>query len=1014
MNNLDSSLEIISIAAAKYASDGVEGDSTIVECLVDGAYEEQIKIALESGHTNILDALCAVVQDSHINAHKSDIIKDILTYSRWELLVQVMSRRPYKKVIQQYLNKVNDHVDAFAYINSESRFNTVYFDFVKWFANYSIGSYERETFTGYIKHAFETYYYSQYKKDIWATLREVDFVKKEVDMKHTLSSEVLQVTEKCDIYVNTLLTNIYLANKLLFQHSGHTLNTIVYDIFHLIINYRVKKYITGLNKKLTTLSIELIDTGLPVDKDNTPMLNTVPKGALSKISNALQMIPKLYEYVSAKKLNEIFIGDLRKFTFSLGKSATSDSNCVWKLDEDTKETQSYIDKGKAISNYANFEILIKGVLSAYTLMECMEARGISIVDIYDPDFFKNIDLIRNLDYLSSLQHKDLILQLQNEDIPEEQNELLDTFDRLVYRRAGSKENNRIDNKIRRDRAYTFGMLKEPFLKQRKKKTLFDTLQGIYLQLAAIPKSYSIFNEIVVKTNTLVHMKKEIPSDMIGSSILYNSFDYNVFFSRKPILAADYLSSYSSKVNAFVYRIPSVDTSIKEKTLIYAGKSYTYSKDIDGFIVDNEEYTLRELEDFLNRTGNKNMQIIDLPKKIFYQFELFPIYLDLHDLIGNKQLTALEKIYSKYSDTSFICKQYHQTIFAISSVQGEFVKFMNEMSNFLQFSLDNEWYDFVSPFVQQFKKKEFDTDLFNLYVEAMLRRDSITFSDLTEEDLKHNTSFTLLKKLIIAAGISSDWKKFAYDIVLSSNEPEYVKNLYREFLMAIDVEMTPVSVFTFIHDYLYLQLLFHIQLRDSFEALFLVRNMEIKSMICEILNGFEIKDWTDNLSKNLSFGFAIDSINSAEILAFLRTVCKLLMAKYKYLITEFNTYVDSCTNLYSDIYNYDTSHTPTSLQEFKAYGDLFDKTRNKTGILELDRLRETCVCDSSGFLMRNGEYLISKYEGSEYYIHRTGNLLITSGDSYKPIRYSEYTENSRESDFISIISNGLSYVDPTNE
>lgn len=1010
MNNLDNSIELLTLAAAKYASDSVieEHSSTVVEALVDGLYDESIRMAMESGYTNILDAMCATVKDSHIIVHKKDIIKDVLTYSKWDLLVQVMSREPYRKAIQQVLNKMNDHADAFGYINSKSRFNTVYFDFVKWFATYSVCTYEQGTYTGYIKKAFENFYYKQYKKDIWAALREVDFAKKEVDMKHTLSSETLTVAEKGDVYVNQMLTNIYLANKLLFQHSGHTMNTIVYDIFHLILNYRLGKYVDALNEKLTTMSIEILDTGLPCDENNTPMLYMVPKGALSKISNAWDMIPKLYEYVASKSLNEVFIADLRKYTFSLGKSATSDSNCVWKLEDDTKETQAYLDRGKAITNYANFSVLINGIISAYTLMECIEARGISVVDIYHPDFFKDIDLIRSLDYFSSLQHKDLILKLQQEELPETSTELLDSFDQLVYRRAGSKENNRIENKQRREKAYTFGMLRDPALKQKKVKTPFDILQGIYHQMAAIPKSYSIYQSIIGTPNPDMITPREVPPDVLGSSMLYNTLDYNVFLQEKQILAKDYLSEYSNKVQNFIYYFPSIDEDFKETVLVFNGVEYPYREDISGFVVDGEVYAIEQIKMFIQSSGSSEVALLERPKKIVEPVELFPLYLGLHHTYSDRQLQVIERIYAKNKDTSFVCRQYHQTLFAISKVQEDFLGLVHKLREFLNFCIANGEYTPVKSFIGQFKRKEFNYELFSEVLFVMFNRYGIDTAKLSRDDLIHSNEYTLVEKLILGAYLKQNWKDFAYDAVIYSEAPAHIQNLFREFLSGITTDMNPVSVFVYLYNYLYLQILFHVRLRDSYEMLFLVQNMEIKSVICELTYGFHLLGWYESFVENMMFGCALDNIPSVEILTFLRTICKLLYAKYKFAMTAYSEYVNECANIYSSLYNYRTNHTPTSKQEFESYGIMFGKTQNKTGIPELDRLRETCVCDKYGFFLRNGEYLKSHHGNSEYYIHRTGNLLLISGDSYRPIRYSEYTKDSREAEFSTIISNCIVY------
>lgn len=1012
MNNLDTTLELVTIAAAKYASD----EDTIVEDLVDGIYEDNIIAAMEAGwHNNVVDAMCAVVGDASIIAHKHDIIIDILTYSKWDLLVQVMYREPYQAVIRKVLSRENKYTDVYSMIESKPRFSAVYTDFVKWFAMYSVCSYETGSFAGYIKTAFESFYYKQYKKDIWEMLREVDFAKKEADMKQSFSTKILKSTETSDVYINPLLTNIYLANKLLFQHSGHTLNMIVYDIVHLIINYRIGKYINSINERMTTLSLELLDTGLPLTNGNVPDLGEIPKGAISKISNAMDMIPKLYEYVAEKKLNERFLGDLREMTFTLGKGATSDSNCVWKLEDDTKETQGFLDRGKAISNYANFEILLNGVVSACVLIDCMEDRGMSVVDMYDADFFKDISLIRSIDYLSSLQYKDLIMQLKNTDEVTDSTELLDTFDRLVYRRAGSAENNRIDNKLRREKAYTFGMLKNPALKQKKVNSPFEKLKGIYLQLAAIPKTsdicmaaqkYTTFDPKQVLD--IGYARAAVPADILGSVITQDTLTYNLFLQDKPVLAASYFREFKQLDISHIEFFPIVDKEDKQEILLFAGNTFQYNADVEGYIINNQVIRLSDLQEMMSSGETVDFSFVTsyTPKKI--PVKLFPALLGLAESNTPKHQQSLNAVYGKHKDTAFGCRAYHDTVFALSCLQDDFLGLISKVKATLTAYIQNDLIDVADKVVQQFLVKEFDSKLFSAFLNDMFFFNGIDTKAYNAENLTADKSLNLFEKLLISAFLFEDYREMADRILQESCESTALRNLYYEFLATVDTKSGPTALFVLMYNYIHLQLHFHLRLRDSFELVFIVQNMEIRSLICELAYRFGTLDWVSKVTEDITFGYAVDSVSNADIIAFIKTMYMRLTIKYKYLLEEFNKYVGGCATMYSTLCNTSAVSTPATRREFKSYGEMFNKTRDKIGIPVLDRLREAYTCDEAGFFMRNGEYLRSYYGNAVYYIHRTGNLLMASGDAYYPIRYSEYTQESKEAEFVTIITNSLSF------
>lgn len=55
--------------------------------------------------------------------------------------------------------------------------------------------------------------------------------------------------------------------------------------------------------------------------------------------------------------------------------AVSDSNCLWQLEPVARGTEKRIDNSDGIKNYKNFEVVLKGVISVYSLINGLESRG---------------------------------------------------------------------------------------------------------------------------------------------------------------------------------------------------------------------------------------------------------------------------------------------------------------------------------------------------------------------------------------------------------------------------------------------------------------------------------------------------------------------------------------------------------------------------------------------------------------------------------------------------------------
>ncbi len=1035
--NIRDALHILEIAAANYVNiDKMDGGS-LIEQLVDRVHTEKIlehynyMLASDQNYT-LLDALCAVLKNAAITKHKQEIALDYITSNKWDLLTRLLSRDVYKNVVRDILKRENKFgLVTLRYINTDSRFDIIYYQFVKTFAKDSVGSFSDGHFGGYIAHAFQQYFLKEHKKDIWYTLREIDIARKETDMKQSLTNVELMVTDSSDFYINDLLKNIYQANVALFKHNGHTLNTIVYDIFHLCVNHRINSYLASINNKLQTFHIELIDTGRPqltIDEKTGKVIEERIKGASSKIGNGLKMIPILYDYVKEKKLNMNAIGDLREYAFTLGKDAVSDSNCIWKLEPVARATEKRIDNSEGIRNYKNFEIILKGIISVYSMINGLESRGISPVSIYDEDLFKNIEVIRYMDYLSSIKYKDLMLELQNSNKSENTCKVLDNFQDAVHNRAGSSENNRSDNQERRAKALLNGLLVEPPLKKKKIYSDYDNLYHVYLQLSALPRTLDLFKFIQIETGSLsqsdidmVLNLNNVPPKYIGSSYM-RSNRYNKVLQSKPYLTDEYITAYQP-IN-LQYTIPFLSpTEEKQLHLIYNNEIIPLDKETNSFIVRESIFNKDDVIQLYNTSDECDFQLVEKPILEEVVIPMFDLRLQLSNSNSAEHIRELNKAI-KYKYSKDACMKFNLHYIELSKIQEDFIFFMNILKDFYSIACQYpEFSNLCKEFVNELRNKEFKEEVLEQFILNSISNYfkidlSILTFDALQQIFSENENLNVFIKLLLVSLFNKDLNSIdvELDTILNISDANDTA-LYKEFIHSItwnDINSSS-KVFVLFFNYINSKLKFFTAIRDIYDILFLVVS-EIKTLTTELSTRYGLEAILPNMVSDIPDGIALDTLEDIVVIEFIKEIYKSSMDTHNFIIKLFTRYIHGCTHAFEHILDYNAIGRVIAKDEFRHWGDVFNLTKKETNIPLLDKLRELYSLDDSGFFMRNSEYFkgISKDGHTKYFIHYTGKLLVQNSDgTYSSVHSlnleKELSDEERKMELNEIINRGLAYA-----
>lgn len=978
------SLDELVIATAKYVEcSNITDTNKTIENLVDGKFNNQIIELVESEKVRTCwDAIIYLLKISSIQQNRDFILNDFLTYSKWELLSQIVYRTPYKEAIRNVLKRHNKYSSSIPDIFS-SRFDYMYSKYVKWFEKAVGGYYINDSFKHFFAASFENFYFGlECTKDVWQQLREVDTAKLEID-KGLIVSKELHVKDTSDLKIGDLVKNIYQSNYVLFKHNGHNLNTIVYDIFHLIVDYSIQLYFKEINNKLSYFNVQLIDNQIPYsetnivyDNGNSQTIKSSVKGAISKINNGKQMIPIIFEYIKDKKININFIGDLREIIFELGKNSIADSNCIWKLSGIANYTEQYIDTEMGTLNYLNFEIILKGVASVYILIVELKKRGISPVDIYDKDLFTNLNIIRYLDYLSSIKYKDLILQLQKEHT-ENSTEInsLDTFEEMLNKRAGSSENNKSDNQLRRQYALLNGLINGAKLKKRKNLSDFEKLYNIYLQIHSIPKTLDIFYDICKNYQLLsskdfdtLYKERTFKSNYIGTKIIRKT-KYNAILNSLPLLSKQYIKNYESyDCSYYLTGIPILSDNYMI-TVIYKGNFYYPDKQTQKYFIENQYFSLDDLKKIDKQTPNilrfKNARYF-----VSNCTKYFPMRIHFEKPLSLSHKENLSKVLC-HKESKIQCENFLEDYFSTSSFQEEYINFTDKLIYILS-ALEHD--ESVTDIVDNLGKQFLNLDFIEETLDDLIQLTFLKYYNVEPNNYSGNLlklSFT--ERLIFSPFINSDTLKQQ----ITQLDANYLNRPYafKEFM---DLELdfsSPSKMYVQIYNYLNAKLTFLEKVWDGYEMFYLTSN-EIELFIAELNSHYNLKTLFSSLVNSIPKGMSIDTLENDVLINLIHDTYKVCFSKHDFLIKNFENYIDRCMHTLDNILDYSTRETISLRENFEDWGHIFNMCSPKKNISSLELLRQKYKTDNEGFFIKNGEYLLaySSDKTITYYVHKTGNLL----------------------------------------
>lgn len=1005
---------------------------------------------------------------------RASIIERFLHCTQEELLTEMAKRPTIRNAVRRYLHQ-QDSKGSHSAIES-NKVDTVFNDFTRHFLNEYATSYRFDgSFIDHVMHSFTAYYYKGHSKDIWAIVQAPDFAKQESE-NNLMGVAMLEQTRTDDVLVGGLLTNISELNDLLFEHAGQSKEAhgICYDSFYLIIDHLVGIVINRINERVNTalrngtlgqapaFTLQLVD-----ELDRKVMRNGLPanRGIHSKISNEKMLLPVVFERIREGNWSLDNITELRDQCFMLGKKDRDGKNCVWKDVEFKGETSRYLDKKVTYHNYMAFEKIFKGVLSIYTLMKMLEERGKSIVLTY-PEIIRVLSdkaLTRSVDYLSALDHLDLIYKLQHAPVdPDGNNGDLLVFDDMVWEYAGSEQNNHDNIRANRYHAFSRGLLDNPRLKQAGDfQTPSSQLKSVAYYMDAIPHCHLQYIIERRATNTLPNNlgpKAQIRSEDIVAG-KYSSPYQNQFMARNPEIARYYLYDFAKgtkKLTSFAWRLGF--TWFPGVKLLTDGGSlsciYIPMKDIFLLCPDVPPQSKADMlyaKDIgvLNRSvagsvvnGRYTMQLAavysGLPWQAFTPYlgkgDAIPTEKEVSDAL-NKSLGFdcflgfgnLLSPYVKSQLASFNVYPTYKNILALyTSWLGELSLIQNSLVDLLYLMLSYGLYTSRcsdssiggydagqgAELVMSLLKSEFKEDNLSWFFSAL------EGTELVSGIRKVNTSWTFagtgkiefepcdLSCLSIVYG-KDDKNQFDGD------------SLTYTVLEGLQEFDSPAKRFVQLYNDLNTRLTYLHVLRDAYSLMFNVISADFSTLGCELSARFDIEavlrsaGGSANLHRMLDNKYALlDSIRNEDILSFVGSCRRDTWQRFSLLGNDLIKYFSTCRQDITKLLDYEVTSSSEVTSNMQDYGSAFfaiGRYNNPFVDSLLKGIWGVAKCDDAGFLMTRNSYFKGRSGGNYYYVHITGRLLeVSSNNTLRPMSFDFSKENDRAL-YESIIRGGYASV-----
>lgn len=977
------------------------------------------------------------------------IVKNFLNNSLADLLTLLAMRDSIANTCKNFLH-TKDSQGMHGAI--EAKFSAVYTDFIEVFRKNSAAMYQfRGAFNTFVVYCFTTFYYSAYKRNIWAMLRAPDIARQDFEM----SKAVRGVTERRtdDVYIHDMVLNINKSNDLLFSHAGLTIEArgVTYDIYYLILGYLCVKYVNKVNEALAQdeffYRIKYVDE---LDRKSSSSIYAFNKGIGSKITNAKDLIPLIYDKVHTGDWS-FDISDLRDLAFIHGKRDCDGKNSPWKNITERGETSRYLDDstGASIKNYKAFDCIFKGVLSTHALMSALIERGYDLIENYQQYsfIFSDKDIVRYIDYLSSLEYIPLMKDLQKESglqlderdsslVAEEatqhrnHGELL-AFHDMVHEYAGSSQNQRTQIRENRYNAYTSGLLVAGRRKQKGRfQTEFEILHSLSAFFTAIPRCYEeylaveppvgnipIAPEITVPEHHLASEKycsvysnyfishnrdtaKYYLNNLALGTQELSDYEWNFARARFPMLFFNYLTNpstgsyttsgciYIPMADRFVLCTPSKDGEMPICT--YSELIQLCQKSVvDGrqrVFVSPGYAPIPEIAFARALEGQSTDLELALKNSISFQHLFGIANLAFSDSLRNIP------VYKKFAPYTL---QYIEWLSELGSLQMEIVNILYCMATYSIFILTNndnrgtsDWNEahelLNSLLIAEFKESNLEW-FFARFSESLSQ-----LGELKQVNQKWGKVFSYSDPYL-----DLELEKvlaFLYHPEKVDTHQTIVENIVSRLLRLSTVPQRFVVLFNIIKS----TQIFLLGLRDAYELLFNIIIVQLSTLGCELNSRFHIEEFfrSDSLEGKYAL---LDSLGSDEISQVIAETYQYCSLSYSPLVKALLGYFNSCRESLSTFLNYNVFGSESTSDKLKMYGSMLSEAGFYTHRFvreAMNKLRATSKIDDAGFI--SNVYLRNTGVNSDvYYIHITGRILKVSNGVYTPLSFDFSKEGDRQ-------------------
>lgn len=995
---------------------------------------------------------CQSLTELQSDAKKTEIKHRFIQQSEAQMLTALATRDTIKSSIRQVLH-ANDRQNNHAAIDS-TKFDKVFSDFITMFEESCASSFRYEgDFVAFVVFSFNRYYYTSHLRDIWRTLKEVDLTRREAETNKGTIKVVDQVQDD-DLDIHDLLLNIVEVNDFIFFHSGHSADArgVCYDIVYMLINHLCQEKVNKLNELLPkdSFRLALIDEKDRKESRGDLLAN---KSIASKISNAKEIVPFLFDCIRSGNWSLDTIADLRDEAFYRGKKDRDGKNCVWKDVVLNAETARYFDAPMTAHNYRVFDLIFKGTLSAYALMKAFEVRGLNLIEMYDKlvQVLSDKALSRVVYSIEDLNYLDLISQLQNEpDDGKRSGELLQ-FDEMVYTYAGSPQNKKPAIQEYRYQSMLKGLLDNPQLKQKGTlQTQIQQLKSVAEYLTSIPMGHGQYLMFLASRKELpaciAPKAKLLPNHVVGGrySIFYN----NIFLASNPTLSNYYLYKVlegEEKIETWEWHlgtgnIPCIDYQevAQNDQGYYVEHTYGLYVAMAGkFLMcpDKEpnpgqrKFYVEALTDIQNRVygmcfdGQQTAQVITwyagLPKYLL-SFIIpysensevdereqalkssisFDAVLGFGNISAASVQTALEKIeiYPKYKGA---VTKYIQWYNELSELQNSFI-------DLLQMMISYGLYTGVgSESVEESKDIAMGKELVVNLLKTEFREDVLEWFFAK---LKKVMGYTTPQKVDFA------WNEYAKNGInfvdadlrcmeyIWKGSPNFLGEVSQELQKVLEPYSKPSQRFIQMYNFLKVKLNFIRVLRDAFDLSFNAVSLDLSTLFCEIDSKFKITETIENASKGLGDGgimevkcALLDTLSIEDVTRFVNDQRYSNWSNFAILLKDFLGYFEKHRQSISSYLDYEVTTSNELYSKFQDYGSLFYATGPYTEpfVLSLCRgIRASARTDSVGFILTNNSYLKGVIGRNEYFIHITGRLLRCTDDELVPETFNFSNERDR--------------------